>query len=393
LDFEYHYTKEQSKFRSEVKEWLDFNIPSDIDGLEEYTSVDYVSWERFQSIRKKIGQKGWLAPSEKREFGGAGLSPENVLVLVEELGKRGLQWILEGGVSSLRDALHSYGREDQKDIYLESMAAGDMTVWHHALEPGVSIARNDSIVRAYLSGDDYILSGTDIFAGYGFGPDYIWVLAITDPDGSIEQTASFLVPARSDGIRLESKDSLVEGDFHTVTFDDVWVPSHCLIGEDGYGWDIMQATLFSYSSVEYPMAKDRDVSDLIKYAFEHHKHGEALIHQSFFQQLLMEVYSNSELIRILKVRNAWLADTGQKITYEASQVALLEKKAALRLSQVARDIMGMYALLDGKDSSSSFNGKFHMQQRRSIAMQNTSAGPEVQSEAIARQLGLGLQGK
>ena len=47
----------------------------------------------------------------------------------------------------------------------------------------------------------------------------------------------------------------------------------------------------------------------------------------------------------------WMAETGKEITYETAQVALLEKKAALRLSQVVRDIMGMYALLDGNDKN------------------------------------------
>ena len=55
--------------------------------------------------------------------------------------------------------------------------------------------------------------------------------------------------------------------------------------------------------------------------------------------------------------------------------------------------MGMYALLDGNDKSSSFKGKFNMQQKRSVLAQNSTPGPEIQSEAIANQLGLGIRSK
>ncbi len=393
MDFEYQYTEDQNKFRSEVRNWLESNIPSEIYGLEEYSSMDDDLWDHFQVFRKRLADKGWLAPSETPEYGGIGMHPDNILVLVEELGGKGLQWLLEGGTASLRSAIHMYGDQDQKDTYLRPIAEGDLIIWHPSLEPGVSMDRNDSVIRAYLDGDDYVLSGSDTFTGTGPRPDYIWVLATTDPDGSQEHTASFLVPSKADGIEIENRDSLVTDEGHIVIFDDVWVPSSSLIGDEGDGWDLMQATLFSYSSLSYPGSKDRDVSDLIKYASETHRYGEALIKNTFFQQLLMEVYTNSELIRILKTRNKWMSETGQEITYEQAQVALLEKKTALRLSQVVRDIMGMYALLDGDDKSASFKGKFHMQQRRSILAQNNTAGPEVQSDAIANRLGLGNRAK
>tara|TARA_B100000686_G_C16720921_1_gene934908 strand:- start:298 stop:1527 length:1230 start_codon:yes stop_codon:yes gene_type:complete len=393
LDFEYKYSDEQNKFRSDVRDWLESNIPSEIDGLEEYSSMDEGLSDQIQIIKKKLGDMGWLAPSERPEYGGADMHPDKILVLVEELGERGLHWLLQGSTASLRNAIHFYGDQSQKDTFLKSMAMGEITIWHPNLEYGVSIERSDSVVRAYLDGDDYVLTGSDTFTGSRPNPDYIWVLATTDPDGSKDQTACFLVPSNYDGIEFEASDSLVENEGNIVHFEDVWVPSSCLIGDEGDGWEIMQSTLFSYPSFSYPNAKDRDVSDLIKYASETNRYGDALIKQTFFQQLLMEVYTNSELIRILKTRNNWMAETGKEITYETAQVALLEKKAALRLSQVVRDIMGMYALLDGNDKNSSFKGKFHMQQRRSVLVQNSTAGPEVQSEVIATQLGLGSRAK
>ena len=60
MDFEYKYSDEQNKFRSDVRDWLESNIPSEIDGLEEYSSMDEGLSDQIQIIKKKLGDMGWL---------------------------------------------------------------------------------------------------------------------------------------------------------------------------------------------------------------------------------------------------------------------------------------------------------------------------------------------
>ena len=80
MDFEYKYSDEQNKFRSDVRDWLESNIPSEIDGLEEYSSMDEGLSDQIQIIKKKLGDMGWLAPSERPEYGGADMHPDKILV-------------------------------------------------------------------------------------------------------------------------------------------------------------------------------------------------------------------------------------------------------------------------------------------------------------------------
>ena len=373
MDFKYNYTEEQQQFRGQVVAWLDSNVP----------------WKTVKALRRKLGAKGWLAPTEPEERGGGGLTPDHALVLVEEMGQRDLRWLLEGGIPALRNALYDGGTEEQRDTYLSAMAKGEIAVWHPALEPGARLDIHDLGIQAFLEGDDFILTGVDTFAGYGPWPEYLWVLAVTDPDGPPERsTATFLVPSGFEGIGIHGSDALVPGEVHTVTFEEVSVPFSCLIGEEGEGWPLLQSTLLRMPFLEYPLEEDRDVADLIRYACENSRYGEALSSQPFFQQLLMEVYINSQLVRIFKIRNAWMATTGQDLTYQPAQVALLEKRYAQRLAQVTRDIMGIYALLDSRDSRAPLGGRPQFQQRRSITRQNPKGGSEVQAGDVARHLGL-----
>jgi alkylation response protein AidB-like acyl-CoA dehydrogenase len=156
----------------------------------------------------------------------------------------------------------------------------------------------------------------------------------------------------------------------------------------------MQDALLEEQAIEYPAAYDEDVAGLIKYASENNRYGMAISRHPFFQQLLMEVYINSERIRIFRIRNAWMVEAGQKLTYHTAQVALMEKQAALRLSQVVREIMGIYALLGPADPLSPMRGKYQFHQQKSLIQQNPTDGPEVQAAAVAKHLGLDpIEGK
>ena len=388
MDFEYHYSEEQERFRREVRAWLDANLPRELKDSGGIESLDQAALERSRAFQSKLGEKGWLAPTEPVEWGGGDLTPDHALVIIEELGKNGLRWLLEQGNSSLRQALQQWGTENQKRRYLPAISGGHTTLWRLSTEPGAEFDPSSLGVRAFLEGDDYVLNGEGTFVGVGHSPDYLWTLAVTDPDGPPNQcTATFLVPAGLEGISIQTPDTLISGETHQVTFDKVWVPTNCLVGEEGEGWSLMQAALMEERAIEYPAAHDEEVADLIKYASETNRYGIAISKHPFFQQLLMEVYINSERIRIFRVRNAWMSKTGQKLTYHTAQVALMEKQAALRLSQVVREIMGIYALLGPEDPLAPMRGKYQLHQRKSLTQQNPTDGPEVQAAAIAKHLG------
>lgn len=395
MDFEYHYGEEQERFRHEVRTWLDANLPQELKDFGEIDGQDQGALERSRAFQARLGEKGWLAPTEPVEWGGAGLTPDHALVIIEELGKSGLRWLLEQWNSSIRRALQQWGTEDQKRSYLPEISGGRATLWHLSMEPGSEMDPGSLGIQAFLEGDDYVLDGEGTFVGMGDGPDYMWAIAITDPDAPPSQcSAAFLVPAGLNGITIHTTDTLVPGETHHVTFDKVWVPTNCLVGEEGDGWSLMQSTLLEEQAIEYPDSYDENVAGLIKYACETNRYGVAISKHPFFQQLLMEVHINSERIRILRTRNAWMAETGQKLTYHTSQVALMEKQAALRLSQVVREIMGIYALLGSADPLAPMRGKYQLHQRKSLTQQNPTDGPEVQAAAIAKHLGLDpLEGK
>ena len=388
MDFEYHYTEEQERFRAEVSAWLEANLPQELKDAGDWSALDESVWEQSRDFQQRLGAKGWLAPTESVERSGAGLTSEHALVLIEELGKRGMRWTLEQSGNALRIALNRWGTEEQKDRYLPLLSKAQLNLWHLQMEAGADLDIGELHIEAFLDGDDYVLNGEGVFEGPGRSPDYLWALTLTDPDADPEvATATFLVPAGLEGIEITTPDTLIAGQTRLVTFDNVWVPSTCLLGEEGDGWSVLEDSLLDDPLLEYPTEPDQDVANLLKYASETTRFGKALSQQPFYQQLLMEVYVNSEIVRIFKVRNAWMASTGQELTYHRSETALAEKQAAMRLSQVVREVMGIFALLGSDDPLAPVRGRFQGHQKRSLSKQNLIPGPEVQSRAVVKNLG------
>jgi alkylation response protein AidB-like acyl-CoA dehydrogenase len=388
MDFEHRYTKEQASFRQEVSSWLDSNIP---DGFLSGSSPDITSghyWNKYNVFRASIGSRGWLTPNQSLQHGGAGLTPDKTLVLVEEMERRSLLWVLDLGTSALAATIRDFGTEYQRLESLPFLSKGEITLWYPAnLDPSVEIGSSN--LTASLNGDDFVLSGESALYGYHPFPSHLWVIASTDyPVSGTNHTAAFLIPSNFKGLVFEEIDTLSQAPIHKVLCNEVWVPSICLIGKDIDDHS-------NFGSADNPqnigtVPKDDDyVSDLINYANETPVSGQALIEHPIFKQLLMEIYTSNQVLRILKVRNSWMMSTGQPMSYEKTQVTLLEKRHSQRLAQVTRDVMGIYALLDTEDGRSIMRGKALVQQKRSLSVDNHYDYPDRESEEITKHLGLG----
>ena len=126
MDFAYHYTEEQERFRAEVSAWLDANVPS-----EPALATGGAAWER---LRLELGEKGWLAPTLPVEQGGAGLTPDHAVVVLEELDRRGLLSVHDAAGAQLRSALLESGSESLRRELVPVLASGRAVVWRIVLD-------------------------------------------------------------------------------------------------------------------------------------------------------------------------------------------------------------------------------------------------------------------
>ena len=384
MNFTYYYTPEQQRFRQVLIAWLDNELSTlpMVASKTEESAPDL--WGKRSGLRRRLGQKGWLAPGEPKECGGLGATQELEVVLWEELEQRGFGRVLDEAAGPLRRALRGWGTEDQKQRLLMPIATGEVAVWHSVTDP-----EEDSKhlgIEAVEDGDEYILNGEGVFKGSASPPDYLWTLALIDP--VTQASACFLVPMGLEGVFVATPRQLAPGAARLVNFNDVRVPRYCLFGQEGNGWDIMNLAFADEPQAKVPRASDPKVDDLLKYAHETTLEGVLLSDQPVMQQLQMEAYIDSRIGRLFEMRDRWMRESGRPLTYHSAQTRLWKSRAAFRLSEIVLQVVGIYSLLDDQDPRSPAGGGFEHQQRRTLVEESSNNALGAHRRSIAKALGL-----
>ena len=390
MDFSYHYTQEQQDFRRAVTEWLERNVPENVDAL--YDSAEGVG--EFARLSREVGGMGWLALSELAEDGGAGLSADMTVVVLEELNRRGLLLLAQGEAQALRAALVGWGTEAQRTRLVRSLARGERAVWRHE----VSVSRGssgsvaldaDSVgLSATPDADGYIVNGLGMFRGLGVAPDVLWVVALVEREDSEPLPVCLVVDAVSEGVTIESSRTLSATAARPVGFDDVWVLRTDALGQEGDGHRVVITQVSLDPNADLPGWVETETDALLDYARRTESGGKPLGADPIRARILVEAYIASRVSRLLRMRAAW-ERSGDGETERAEAMASLWRRAAgSELSDTARQVVGPRALLSGDDPASVEGGRFERLSRRELG--EREAG-DTEREALAAELGMGSE--
>jgi len=379
MDFSYRYTQNQEGFRQEVITWLDATLPRGIQDLRESGPDGQRAQDGF---RRKLGARGWLAPLDSQDLGGGGLSPDENVVLLEELSRRSALFFLRDVTPALRTALLDFGSDAQKDRLVRPIAAGEVTVWKQRYAGGHPLDPDAVGVTAVPDADGYILSGQATFSESGPSPSLLWTLALVESDSpGPSAAASFLVPSMLEGVEIATPRTLADEEVGRVSFNGVWVPRSDQLGDDGVV--VMRAVVSRVPGADLPTTPEAETDALLDYA-----RAETVIASPVRQQLLVEAYISSRVMRLLRMRAEWLDESGRGDGHEEAVAARWEGRASQRLSEVVRTVVGAYAQLDESDPRTVAAGRFERLQRAELAGRYDGVGAGSPEVLIAAALGL-----
>ncbi|WP_141734348.1 acyl-CoA dehydrogenase family protein [Oligoflexus tunisiensis] len=239
-------------FRTEVRQWLEANCPASMrTPIVEEEEVWGGSQEKFKNPDSKIwlermAAKGWTAPEWPKAYGGGGLSPQEAMVLKEEMNKLGCRpALLSFGIWMLGPVLLQYGTEEQKKRHLPKIARGEIRWCQGYSEPAAGSDLASLGTRAEAVGDQFVINGSKVWTSYADASDWIFCLVRTDFNVSKQQGISFmLIDMHQPGVKVEPI-RLISGasPFCEVFFKDVKTSKDNLIGPLNGGWQIAKALL------------------------------------------------------------------------------------------------------------------------------------------------------
>ena len=224
-----------------IRGWLEQYVPRDLRIPPDGKPLDAETQLRVKDFRRLLGAQGWLAPTWPREYGGGGLSPAFAEVIQEEIQQLTLPSM--GDNSRWIPAMMAWGTEEQKHRYVLPALRGETITWQAFNEPRSGSDLASIGAQAVLDGDEYVISGQKAFITGRFDPDYLWTLAVTDPDRPRRLNLGILmVDATSPGISIKTQ-RMLAGSERTVTLENVRAHKDCLVGLPTQGWEIAQTIL------------------------------------------------------------------------------------------------------------------------------------------------------
>ena len=242
-------------FRQEVKSWLDENCPASMrNGADPAIPTDEVWGGRkaqYKNPESKIwldrmGQKGWTMPTVAKEYGGGGLTKEEVTILNEEMWMIGAKGpLLSFGIWMLAPVLLEYGTEEQKKEHLPKIIKGEIRWCQGYSEPGSGSDLASLATKAEDIGEHFLVNGQKVWTSYADKADWIFALVRTGPKEPKHDGISFLlIDMETQGVSTKPI-TLISGKspFCETFFDDVKVTKANLIGELNAGWTIAKALL------------------------------------------------------------------------------------------------------------------------------------------------------
>ncbi|MCC8402336.1 acyl-CoA dehydrogenase family protein [Paraburkholderia sp. MMS20-SJTN17] len=230
------FSAEDQAFRAEVREFVKQNLSPRLKRKTELglriEREDYVEWYT------KLYEKGWIAPSWKKEHGGPGWTHVQRYIFDEETLLGGAPRIVASGINMLGPVLNAFGTPEQKAKYIPKILRSE-TWWAQGFsEPGAGSDLAAVRTTAVLDGDHFVVNGHKVWTSYAHWCDMMFALVRTDPGAKPQEGISFLlIDMHAPGVEVRPIRMLEGGtDLNEVYLDNVRVPKENLVGELNKGW-------------------------------------------------------------------------------------------------------------------------------------------------------------
>ena len=342
---------------------------------EEQMIVDtarQIAQEKMKPVREKYDEEGTFPWDIVKELADAGLCgayiPEkyggfgdgnimNLVLATEELCK------VDGGVALCLAAtalgtlpILIGGNEEQKQKYLPKIAAGTVAAFGLTEPSAGSDATGMKTVATKDANGDYILNGTKCFITNAGDPEVYTVFAKTNPSRGARGISAFILEKGMEGFsfgKKENKMGIRASSTRELIFNNCKVPKENLLGKEGHGLMIAQATLDASRPGVAAQALGiaaGALEEAVAYSRTRVQFGQPISSFQAIQHMLAEMATKVEAARALLYSVARMIDDNNKkdpkdrirTSKESAMAKLFASETAMQVTTDAVQIFGGY---------------------------------------------------
>lgn len=334
---DFNFTPDEEAFRSEVRSFLDANLPK---GANTSDPAFIVEWS------KKVRAKRWVGFSWPVEVGGGGASIMQQVILKEEMAKRKAPslGICFMGLAWVGPAIIQYGTEAQKQRFIPDILDGKYQWCTGYSEPGSGSDLASLNCKCVREGDEYVVNGQKIWTSIAMWSKWIILLVRTDPNPTSKHDGitCLLVPMETKGITVRPIKNMSGGSmFAEVFFDDVRVPVENRLGEEGQGWQVtVSALAHERSSIAEVEGLRRKLEELKELARRSRKNGRPALEDDGIRRRIARFEAKIEGMRMNGMRALTKQLKGEPLGAETSINKLLRAELEVALGEIALEMQG-----------------------------------------------------
>jgi alkylation response protein AidB-like acyl-CoA dehydrogenase len=342
---------EAEAFRTRIRRLLADNLPAGWKGIGAIADRDEA--DRFvESWRTTLAASGLLGVSWPKEYGGAGLTKLEQVVLVEELARSGVPAMGYNDTFSIKmlgGTLLKWGTEEQKRYFLPRILTGEDRWCQGFSEPGSGSDLTSLSTKAMLDGDHWVIDGQKVWTSRAREATHIFLLARTNPSAPKNRGITFLlVDMRQPGVDVRPIRALSgESEFNEVFFTGATTPADHVVGEVDGGWAVASTLLGLERGEEAatnPILFRAELDRLLALA-----HAQGRTYDRVVRDRLADLYIRCEVMRFLGLRILTDVLNNGALGPEASISKLYWSEYHQRATRVALDVLGANALVvDGR---------------------------------------------
>lgn len=308
-----------------------------------------------------LTESGFLATLIPEAYGGSGLGISAAAAVLEEIHRSGCN----GGACHAQmytmGTVLRHGTDGQKQSYLPKIARGELRLQAFGVtEPGSgsnTLALRTTAVKK--GNDSYVVNGQKVWTSRAEHSDLMLLLARTTPREEIKKRTDglsvFLVDMREalkSGMTIRPIRTMVNHSTTEVFFDNLEIPAHALVGEEGKGFryilDGMNAERILISSECVG-----DASWFIRKASEYGRERQVFdrpIGQNQGVQFpIADAYASNCAAALMRDRAAELFEAGEPCGEQANLAKYLCSEASWKAADTCMQTFGGFAFAEEYD--------------------------------------------